>query len=237
MSALFKRKKKPLQTAARKLITVDNPKSINSEQYRTVRTNIHFSTVDKELKSIMLTSSAPGEGKSTSAANIAIVFAQEGLNVLLVDSDMRKPTMHHTFHLKNGSGLSSVLTRQAEVADVIFETEVEHLSVMPCGPLPPNPAELIGSKAMKHLIEQLEQEYDLLVFDAPPLLSVADAQILSNECDGTILVINTGATEKEIAVKAKEALESADANILGVLMNNYKLSKDNYYYQYYGTAE
>ncbi len=234
---MFKKKKKPLQTVARKLITVDNTKSIISEQYRTIRTNIHFSTADTQLHSILLTSSSPSEGKSTSAANIAVVFAQEGRKVLLIDADMRKPTMHHTFHLNNGTGLSSVLTRQAEIADVIKDSGIENLHVMPCGPIPPNPAELIGSQTMKALIEQLKQDFDLLIFDAPPLLSVADAQILSNECDGTILVVNTGSTEKDSAVKAKETLQSANARILGVLMNNYTLAKDHYYYQYYGTAE
>lgn len=234
---MFKKKKKPLQSAARKLITVDNSKSIISEQFRTIRTNIHFSTADKELRSILLTSSSPSEGKSTSASNIAVVFAQEGRKVLLIDADMRKPTMHHTFQVNNGTGLSSVLTRQAEVADVIHEVGIENLHVMPCGPIPPNPAELIGSQSMKALIEQLKLDFDLLIFDAPPLLSVADAQILSNECDGTILVVNTGSTEKDSAVKAKETLQSANARILGVLMNNYTLAKDHYYYQYYGTAE
>ncbi|WJY26428.1 CpsD/CapB family tyrosine-protein kinase [Sporosarcina trichiuri] len=235
--AIFKKQKKPLQKAARKLITVDNPKSIISEQYRTIRTNIHFSSADTELRTIMLTSSSPSEGKSTSAANIAVVFAQEGRKVLLIDADMRKPTMHHTFHVNNGTGLSAVLTRQAEAAEAIIPTDIEHLSVMPCGPIPPNPAELIGSQTMKALIAQLKEQFDVIVFDAPPLLSVADAQILSNECDGTILVVNTGSTEKDNALKAKETLQSANARILGVLMNNYTLAKDHYYYQYYGTAE
>ncbi|MCM3756311.1 CpsD/CapB family tyrosine-protein kinase [Sporosarcina aquimarina] len=234
---MVKKKNQSIQKAARKLITVENPKSIVSEQYRTVRTNIHFSTTDDDLRSILFTSSSPSEGKSTSAANIAIVFAQEGRRVLLIDADMRKPTMHHTFHINNGRGLSSLLTRQATMQEVIIDSEIENLFLMPCGPIPPNPAELIGSRTMKVLIEQLNNDFDLIVFDAPPLLSVADAQILSNECDGTILVVNTGSTEKEAALKAKETLQSANARILGVLMNNYTLAKDHYYYQYYGTAE
>lgn len=234
---MAKKKNKSIQKAARKLITVENPKSIVSEQYRTVRTNIRFSTTDDDLRSILFTSSSPSEGKSTSAANIAIVFAQEGRRVLLIDADMRKPTMHHTFHINNGRGLSSLLTRQATMQEVIIDSEIENLFLMPCGPIPPNPAELIGSRTMKVLIEQLKNDFDLIVFDAPPLLSVADAQILSNECDGTILVVNTGSTEKEAALKAKETLQSANARILGVLMNNYTLAKDHYYYQYYGTAE
>ncbi|WP_432354349.1 CpsD/CapB family tyrosine-protein kinase [Sporosarcina sp. A2] len=234
---MFKKKRKPLQSAARKLITIDSPMSVISEQFRTVRTNIHFSTADQELKTIVISSSTPNEGKSTCAANISVVFAQEGKRVLLIDADMRKPTMHHTFQVSNRAGLSTVLTRQGALEDVLHETQMENLHVMPCGPIPPNPAELIGSKMMKTLIEELKQKYDLIIFDTPPLLSVADAQILSNECDGTILVVNTGATEKDSAVKAKDTLQSANARILGVVMNNYKLAKDNYYYQYYGTAE
>lgn len=234
---MLKKKQRPMQTVARKLVTNVNPKSIVSEQFRTVRTNINFSMPDKELKTLLFTSSSPGEGKSTSAANMAVVFAQEGKKVLLVDADMRKPTMHYTFHTTNTTGLSSLLAKQSTLEDVTKDTDVEGLSLITCGPIPPNPAELIGSNSMDVLIGELSSRYDLVVFDTPPLLSVADAQILSNKCDGTILVINSGVTEKENAIKAKDALVSAKANILGTLMNNFVLGKDHYYYQYYGTGE
>ncbi|MFC5589116.1 CpsD/CapB family tyrosine-protein kinase [Sporosarcina soli] len=234
---MFKKTKKPLQTVARKLVTNLNSKSIISEQFRTVRTNINFSMPDKELNTLLFTSSAPGEGKSTSAGNVAIVFAQEGRKVLLVDADMRKPTMHYTFHMANTAGLSNLLTRKWSLDDVVKETGIKGLQLVTCGPIPPNPAELLSSKTMDALIEEFKDKYDLVVFDAPPLLSVADAQILSNKCDGTILVINSGTTEKNSVVKAKEALESADANIIGTLLNNFILEKDHYYYQYYGTGE
>ena len=233
---MFKKKKKPVQAVARKLITNVNPRSIVSEQFRTIRTNINFSMPDKDLKTLLFTSTSPGEGKSTSAANVAIVFAQEGKKVLLVDADMRKPTMHYTFHTTNSTGFSNLLTRKWGLEDVVVETEIEGLHLVTCGPIPPNPAELLGSKTMDALLEQFTAEYDIVIFDAPPLLSVADAQILSNKCDGTILVLNTGSTEKTNVLKAKEALLSSKANILGTLMNNFVLEKDHYYYQYYGTG-
>ncbi|MET3655493.1 CpsD/CapB family tyrosine-protein kinase [Sporosarcina sp. FSL K6-1540] len=234
---MFNKKKKPVQAVARKLVTNVNPKSVVSEQFRTVRTNINFSMPDKDLKTLLFTSSTPGEGKSTSAANIAIVFAQDGKKVLLVDADMRKPTMHYTFHTTNSTGLSNLLTRKWGLQDVVIETEIEGLHLVTCGPIPPNPAELLGSKTMDVLLEELIASYDIVIFDAPPILSVTDAQILSNKCDGTILVLNSGSTEKASVLKAKEALVSAKANILGTMLNNFVLEKDQYYYQYYGTGE
>lgn len=231
------KKNKSLKTVERKLITRANPKAIHSEQYRTIRTNINFSMPDRELKTLLFTSASPGDGKSTTAANTAIVFAQEGKKVLLIDADMRKPTVHQTFHLINGTGLSNVLTRQATISEVAKESGTEGLHIITCGPIPPNPAELIGSKTMEAVLEEMKLEYDMIIFDSPPVLSVADAQILSNRCDGTILVVNSGITEKDSAVKAKEALESSQANLIGTVLNNYILEKDHYYYQYYGAAE
>ncbi|MDW0116290.1 CpsD/CapB family tyrosine-protein kinase [Sporosarcina thermotolerans] len=232
---MFRKRKRQMLATSRKLVTSVNPKSFISEQFRTIRTNINFSTPDKELKTLLFTSSSPGEGKSTSAANVAIVFAQEGKKVLLVDADMRKPTMHFTFKTSNSIGLSNLLTKQFSLEEVTRITNIENLYLITCGQIPPNPAELISSSSMEALIEELALMYDIVIFDAPPLLSVADAQILSNKCDGTILVINSGTTEKESAIKAKESLISAKANILGILMNNFVLEKENSYYQYYGT--
>ena len=237
---MFKQKKHKQtksKTLARKLITVQSPKSVVSEQFKTIRTNINFSMPDQDIKSIIVTSSTPGEGKSTISSNSAVVFAQSGKKVLLVDADMRKPTAHHTFNILNAAGLSTVLTRQQTVDEVVHKTEIEGLHVITSGPIPPNPAELLGSKAMDQLITQLTEQYDLVIFDAPPVLSVTDAQILANKCDGTILVVNSGKAEKDGVIKAKEALVASQANILGVVLNNYVLEKDHYYYQYYGSAE
>ena len=233
---MFKKKKLLLQVAPRSLVTRDNAQSIVSEQYRSIRTNIKFSMPDDELKTILFTSAFSGEGKSTSAANIAVVFAQEGKKVLLVDGDMRRPTMHYTFRTTNITGLSNLLTRQWRVDDVIKKTGVEGLDLITCGQIPPNPAELLGSKSMDLLIKEFKTKYDIIIFDAPPVLSVADAQILTNKCDGTILVINSGATDKESAKKAKEVLQTSKATIIGTLLNNFKLEKSHYYSQNYITT-
>lgn len=222
---------------ARKIIVATNPKSINAEQYRTIRTNINFSMPDQELRTLLVTSASPSEGKSTTASNIATVFSQEGKKVLLVDADMRKPTSHYTFKLRNSHGLSSVLTRQCEVEEAIQYAEIENLYVLPSGPIPPNPAELLASKNMNALTNRLLEDFDLLVFDTPPILSVADAQIVSNKTDAAVLVINTGKSEKESAIKAKELLDAAKANTIGVILNNYNIENSHYYYYYYGSEE
>lgn len=233
----IEKKKKSFQTAARKLVTGLLSKSIVSEQFRTLRTNINFSMPDKELKTLLFTSSSPGEGKSTVAANMAVVFSQEGKRVLLVDADMRKPTVHHTFHITNTEGISDLLSRKSILEDVVKTCEIDNLSIITCGPIPPNPAELLSSQTMQKLLEEMTDKYDLIIFDAPPVLSVTDAQILSNKCEGTVLILNSGNTEKNALLKAKEALNSSKANILGVVLNNFKLQKNHYYYQYYGNAE
>lgn len=228
---MVKRKKERKQTAARKLITGVNPRSVVSEQFRTIRTNINFSLPDTELQTILFTSSSTGEGKSTTAANVAIVFAQEGKKVLLIDADMRKPTMHYTFQTPNSPGLSNILTKQWSLEDVRKKTEFKGLDLVTCGPLPPNPAELLSSKSMDALLKEGKKVYDIIILDAPPVLLVADSQILSNKCDGTILVVSSGKTEKRSIVKAKEVLQASKARIIGAILNNFKLEKNHYYYQ------
>ncbi|MBS4223357.1 CpsD/CapB family tyrosine-protein kinase [Lederbergia citrea] len=217
----------------RKLIAMLNPKSPVSEQYRTIRTNIQFSAVDREIRSLMVTSSSPGEGKSTTAANIAIVFAQQGKSVLLVDADMRKPTVHYTFSMNNAYGLTNVLTRQMGINEAAKVSNLEGLDVLTSGPIPPNPAELLSSNAMKQFFEEAGVQYDLVIFDTPPILAVTDAQVLANQCDGTILVVSSGKADVENVKKTKELLEAANAKTLGVVLNNKKMANNDYYY-YYG---
>lgn len=218
----------------RNLITMVDPKSPISEQYRTIRTNIQYSTVDKNVKTLMVTSSGPGEGKSTTVANLAVTFAQQGKKVLLVDADMRKPTVHYTFNQTNTFGMTSVLTKQVSLEEAISETSVENLYVLTSGPIPPNPSELLSSKSMEQIFQTSENLFDIVLFDTPPLLAVTDAQILANRCEGTVLVVYSGKTEKDQLLKAKELLDSAQSKLLGVVVNNKKIQDTNYYY-YYGT--
>lgn len=230
---MFKRRKK-VKPIARKLVTSSNPQTIISEQFRTVRTNIKFSMPNREIKTILFTSSSIGEGKSTIAANVAIVFAQEGKKVLLIDADLRKPTMHYTFLKTISPGLTNLLTSHWNLNQVVKDSGINGLDLITSGPIPSNPAELLGLPSMDMLITEVKEKYDIIIFDAPPILSVSDAQVLTDKCDGTILVISSGSTDKGNAIKAKEVLQASKANILGTILNNYKIGKDHYYYQYYG---
>lgn len=214
----------------RSLVAMTTPKSPIAEQYRTIRTNIQFSTVDEEISSMIVTSAGPGEGKSTTAANVAVVFAQQGKKVLLIDGDLRKPTAHYTFKVDNHAGLTNVLTRQSTLTQAAKYTDQENLSLLTSGPIPPNPSELLASKGMKQMIEDAKREYDLVIFDTPPVLVVTDAQILSNAVDGVVLVVSSGKTELEGAKKAKDALVQSQAKILGTVLNNKKQQDGQYYY-------
>ncbi|WP_223546413.1 CpsD/CapB family tyrosine-protein kinase [Priestia aryabhattai] len=221
-------------TLKRRLLAHNSPKDPVAEQYRTIRTNIQFSNVDQDIKTIVLTSSGAEEGKSTTSANLATVYAQQGLKVLLIDADLRKPTGHYTFRLENHIGLTNVLTRQSTLAQAVQESEIPHLSVLTSGPIPPNPSELLASSQMAELLKEMKKQFDMIIFDTPPILAVADAQILANQVDGTILVVSSGKTEKDAALKSKELLSNAQGKLLGVVLNNRKVEEGNYYY-YYGT--
>ncbi|MCP1450467.1 CpsD/CapB family tyrosine-protein kinase [Priestia megaterium] len=220
-------------TLKRRLLAHNSPKDPVAEQYRTIRTNIQFSNVDQDIKTIVLTSSGAEEGKSTTSSNLATVYAQQGLNVLLIDADLRKPTGHYTFRLENHIGLTNVLTRQSTLAQAVQESEIPHLSVLTSGPIPPNPSELLASAQMTELLKEMKKQFDMIIFDTPPILAVADAQILANQVDGTILVVSSGKTEKDAALKSKELLSNAQGKLLGVVLNNRKVEEGNYYY-YYG---
>ncbi|WP_279381937.1 CpsD/CapB family tyrosine-protein kinase [Metabacillus bambusae] len=229
-----KDRKQIFQLQNRSLISMTNPKSPIAEQFRTIRTNIQFSNVDEEIQTMIVTSSGPGEGKSTTTANLAVVFSQQGKRVLMIDADLRKPTVHYTFRTENHIGLSNVLTRQTTLEEAVQTTAQENLWLLTSGPIPPNPSELLGSKGMQNLLEKAKDEYDLIIFDTPPVLAVTDAQVLSNLADGVVLVVSSGKTETDAAKKAKELLDSAKAKILGVVLNNKKQEESHYYYYYGG---
>ncbi len=212
------------------LIAHTNPKSPITEQYRLIRTNIQFSSVDKEIKTIVVTSSEPNDGKSTTAANLSIVLAQEEKKVLLVDADLRKPSVHYAFNLSNIHGLTSVLTKKMDLRKTILNSNVLNLDILTSGPIPPNPSELLNSKAIETAIDELKGTYDYIIFDTPPVLVVPDSQIVANKCDGVIMVVASGKTNKQSAVKAKELLVKANTSLLGVVLNGVEMDNSNYYY-------
>lgn len=217
------------------LITYTDPKSNTAESYRTLRTNIQFSSLDKDIKSIVITSTKPGEGKSTIVSNMAITMAQSGKKVLLMDCDFRKPAIHKKFGVTNSKGLTNVLLKDKKFDECILLTRQDNLHVVTSGPVPPNPSELLGSNKFKILLKHLASIYDVILLDAPPTLLVTDAQILSSICDGTVLLTSYGETEKEALAEANSLLVKVNANILGVVLNRIpEGSKGNYYGSYYG---
>lgn len=230
---LKRNRKKQQSTNARSVIAKTDPKSPVSEQYRTIRTNLQFASIDKELRTIMVTSSSPGEGKTTTISNLAVVLAQQGMRVLLIDADLRKPNIHYTFRCPNTKGLTSVLTKQSTLEAATSSPDVENLEILTSGPIPPNPSELLGSEAMARLLSSTKGTYDIVLIDTPPIITVTDAQVLANMCDGAVLVLSSGRTEVDQAVKAKDLLEKAQAKILGVVLNE-KAVKQSQYYYYYG---
>jgi len=217
----------------RPVIVHENPKSPATEAYRVLWTNIQFSAVDRALRKLAVTSAGPSEGKSITVCNLAAIYAQAGQKTLVIDADMRRPAIHHTFFISNRFGLSHVLSNRCEAHEVISETFVPNLYALPSGVIPPNPAELLASNRMKTLLEELEREFDVILLDTPPVLSLADAQIVSAQCDGVLLVIDSGKVKIQAAQKAKEKLEMAGARILGVVLNNVKRIDGDYYYYYY----
>lgn len=227
--ALFKKKKKLDTNSMEKgvyLVTIAKPTSVDTEQFNTIRTNITFSSADTEYKSLMITSSVASEGKSTIAANIAASFAKQGLSTLLVDTDLRRPTIASTFGIADPRGLTNFLTdRDFDINDVIYETTVDNLFVIPAGPIPPNPSELMGSRRMDKLREALEEKLDLVIYDAPPVLSA--------KVDGTLLIVRQGFAEKEGVRQAVDLLKHVNAHIIGVVLNDVDASTDGYY-GYYG---
>ncbi|MGM1387809.1 CpsD/CapB family tyrosine-protein kinase [Bacillus cereus group sp. BceL293] len=228
LKKVFGRKKNYRQR--RQLIAHQKSKSPIAEQYRNIRTNVEFAAIDTNIRSLMVTSANPSEGKTTTTANLAVVFAQQGKKVLLIDAEMRKPAMHQMFQMNNIFGLTNVLTHNDRFEKCVQQTSVDNLHFLPCGPIPPNPAELLGSNSMKELLEKVYGMYDLVILDLPPMLAVADAQIMANQCDASILVIRSEVTKKEDAVKAKGLLQSAKGKLLGVVLNDCEREENLYYY-------
>ena len=214
------------------LITVADPRSPVSEAYRTLRTNLDFSSLDKPLKTMLVTSAGPEEGKSTVLANLAVTTAQAGRRVILVDCDLRRPTLHSIFNLKNNVGLTTMIVDDTAMeSPPLQDTGVEGLQLVSSGPLPPNPSELLGSRRMEEIIAALLERADVVLFDAPPVVAVTDAAVLATKVDGVLLVINAGGTKRDYARAAKARLEKVNANLLGAVLNNvrFDVSLHRYY--------
>lgn len=220
------------------LIANTDAKSPVSEAYRTIRTNIKFSNIaGRELKTIMLTSATPNEGKSTTISNLAVVMAQAGHSVVLCDCDFRNPTQHKIFGLHN-KGLSNCVATGSDVMDIIQQTSIPNLYVLTSGPVAPNPSELLASQNMVDILAELKQHFDYVLIDTPPVMPVTDAAVVSGKVDGTILVIASGAVAPSVAVEAKTRLEQAGAHLLGVVLNKVDVAANSHYgygyYYYYG---
>lgn len=216
-------------------IVEEKPKSIVAEAYRTLRTNIQYSSFDKEMRNIVITSADPSEGKSTVAGNLALSFAQNEKRVILVDCDLRKPSVHKNFKLSNLKGLSEVLIGKEKLDDAI-QNYNDKLEILTSGKVPPNPSEMLSSKAMSDLLELLKNRYDIIILDSTPLQAVTDAQILSTKVDGTILVVRAEKTKIDATIEAKNLLDKVGANIIGTVLHAVPNNRSKYYY-YYGSEE
>jgi succinoglycan biosynthesis transport protein ExoP len=223
-----------------RLALLDN-RSSAAEAYRVVRTSMLLSTAGNPPKTVLVTSGQPGEGKTTTVVNTAISLAQLGSSVLIIDCDLRKPSTHKVFGLHYTSGLSTYLSRDIEVDGLIHKLQIPNLSLLPCGPIPPNPAELISSERMKNLLQMLSERYDHILIDSPPLIHVTDPVILSSMVDGVILVLHGGRSTRSIAQRARQELATVGAKVFGVVLNNVDMRREGYdeyyfkrYYSNYG---
>jgi non-specific protein-tyrosine kinase len=218
------------------VFAISQSRSLAAEAYRTLRTNLQFSSLDRPLHSLVVTSAVATEGKTTTAANLAVVMAQAGNRVVLVDADLRRPSAHKLFGLSNGTGLTTALVEDpSAVEGYLQETEVQDLRVLSAGPVPPNPQELLGSRRMEELLHELEESADVVVLDTPPTLVVADANVLAARADGVLLIVNTNSTRRAAVQRAVEGLRQVGANLLGGVLNMVDTggSRSSYYYYSY----
>lgn len=219
---VFNKKKRIISNKKRNLITFANPDSIISEQYRTIRTNLFFLNNDKKNKTLLITSPGKLEGKSTTAANLAISMAQQQEKVLLIDGNLRNPNIHNIFKTSNAYGLTDVLAGTTPLEDAIYSSSIERLDILTSGRVPSNPVELLASQQMQQLLHRIKSLYDIILIDSTSILEVTDTKIIANICDGVVLVVKQNKTNIESAVETKKALEYARAKIVGVILNNKK---------------
>ncbi|MBC5637995.1 CpsD/CapB family tyrosine-protein kinase [Ornithinibacillus sp. BX22] len=212
------------------LVTMERVENQISEEFRSLRSNIKFASFNKNIKTIVITSPSSGDGKTMTAANLAMVFSQEGKKVLLVDADLRKPSIHYMYGLVNDCGLCNFLIGQKDI-NAIIRSVYPNIDVITSGLTPPNPPELLGSVQMSDFISEVREQYDVVVFDTPPVLAVTDATLIANQSDGCLLVVRVKKNDVKDVIKVKEQLHFAGANLLGAVINGKKQVKNEYYYK------
>ena len=205
------------------------PKSIDAEAYRSLRSNIEYSSFDDEYRVIVVTSSVPEEGKSTTSGNLAIALAQSGNSVLLVDCDMRKPSIHKMFKISNAAGTAELLLRKKLFEEVANKYN-ENLTIITAGKIPPNPSEMLASRAMTAFIEEMKKEFKYIILDTPPLQAVTDAQVLSTKADGVLLIVRAGSTKREMVFNSVDLIKKVHGKVIGTVLNGVENKKNNYYY-------
>ena len=215
-----------------KITSLEKPQSNISEAYRTIRTGIEFSNLDKDLKIICITSSKKDEGKTTVLSNLGVSFAKIDKKVLLIDADLRNPSISKMFDTSNTQGLMDILLGKKNIQDCVKKTKQENLYILTGGTIPPNPAEVLSSKKMSEFIESIKDEYDYIFIDSPPVGVVSDASIISAYSDGVIFVVGANEVDSNLAKIAKERLDSVKANIVGVILNKFKTNINSEYYNY-----
>ena len=205
------------------------PKSIDAEAYRSLRSNIEYSSFDDEYRVIVVTSSVPEEGKSTTSGNLAIALAQSGNSVLLVDCDMRKPSIHKMFKISNAAGTAELLLRKKLFEEVANKYN-ENLTIITAGKIPPNPSEMLASRAMTAFIKEMKKEFKYIILDTPPLQAVTDAQVLSTKADGVLLIVRAGSTKREMVFNSVDLIKKVQGKVIGTVLNGVENKKNNYYY-------
>jgi capsular exopolysaccharide synthesis family protein len=218
-------------------VVVSHPRTPGAEAFRALRTNIQYASVDRPIRTILVTSPRERDGKTMVAANLSAVIAQAGKNVVLVDSDLRRPMASQIFQLREREGLTDALFLSDFTQMTAWSSKVERLKVLPSGVIPPNPSELLGSERMEALTRFLAQHMDFVVFDSPPLLAVTDASLLATRVDGVVLVMQAGGTRRAESLRAIDSLNKVGANVLGVVLNKVKGQGKGYYYYYYGAEQ
>ncbi len=217
------------------LVTLHNPGSLITESYRVLRTNILYSSPDNPLRTLVVTSPLPGEGKTTTSGNLAVVMAQGGSQVLLVDLDLRRPNVHRLFGISNRVGLTNLLVEDRSLESVVQKDSVGNLDILTTGPIPPNPAELVGSKKFATFIEEMKTVYDYIILDSSPCVAYTDSVLAGRISDGVLLVISATVGRMDAAIQAKKNFEKVGAKIIGVVLNGVNknhLGYSSYYYYY-----